>query len=180
MEHSFFPDLIKKEFDLSKHRYGATRIAEKLKREGYYISRCRVAKIMRANHWVSIHKWKFKATIDSNHSYPVCKNSLNRNFNPFRLNKVWINDITYIQTNQDWLYLIIIIDLFDRKVIVWSLSTSLHNNQTIIAAWKMAIRKRKINMDLLFHWDRAIQYAPKTFIKPTPLVIQSMSRKGNC
>jgi len=94
-----------------------------------------------------------------------------------------VSDITYIQTHQGWLYLTTIIDLFDRQIIGWSLSTSLHTNQTIIPAWKMAVSKRKINMDLIFHSDRGIQYASKTFktfIKSNPLVPQSMSRKGNC
>ncbi|WP_372758103.1 IS3 family transposase [Mariniflexile sp.] len=183
LELSLFTDLIKKEFDHSKKRYGSTRIAEKLKRKGYCISRCRVAKIMRMNNWASKHKRKFKATTDSNHSYPVCRNLLNRNFTPCRLNEAWVSDITYIQTNQGWLYLTTIIDLFDRQVIGWSLSTSLYTNQTIIPAWKMAVSKRTINMDLIFHSDRGIQYASKTFrtfIKSNPLVTQSMSRKGNC
>lgn len=183
LELSLFTDLIKKEFDQSKKRYGSKRITEQLKREGYCISRCRVAKIMITNNLVSKHKRKFKATTDSNHSYPVCRNLLNRNFNPCRLNEAWVSDITYIQTNQGWLYLTTIIDLFDRQVIGWALSTSLHTNQTIIPAWKMAIGKRKISMDLIFHSDRGIQYASKTFrtfIKSNPLVIQSMSRKRNC
>src|SRR5690606_26448727 len=134
LEHSLFTDLIKKEFLLSQRRYGSTRIAEQLKRKGHCISRCRVAKIMRANNWVSKHKRKFKATTDSNHKYPVCRNLLNRNFNPSRLNEAWVGDITYIHTNQGWLYLTTIIDLFDRQVIGWSLSTSLHTNQTIVPA----------------------------------------------
>ena len=134
MEHSLFTDVIKKEFDLSKHRYGSTRIAEQLKRKGHRISRCRVAKIMKANNWMSKHKRKFKATTDSNHNYPVCRNLLNRNFAPDRLNAAWVSDITYIQTHQGWLYLTTIIDLFDRQIIGWSLSTSLHTNQTIIPA----------------------------------------------
>ena len=166
-----------------KHRYGSTRIVEQLKRKGHRISRCRVAKIMKANNWMSKHKRKFKANTDSNHNYPVCRNLLNRNFAPDRLNAAWVIDITYIQTHQGWLYLTTIIDLFDRQIIGWSLSTSLHTNQTIIPAWKMAVSKRKINMDLIFHSDRGIQYASKTFktfIKSNPLVPQSMSRKGNC
>ncbi|MBP0904288.1 transposase family protein [Mariniflexile gromovii] len=76
-----------------------------------------------------------------------------------------------------------IVDLFDRRLVVWSLSTSLHTKQTIIPAWKMAVIKRNINLDLIFHSDRGIQYASKTFrtfIKSNPLVTQSMSRKGNC
>lgn len=138
---------------------------------------------MRANNWTSKHKRKFKATTDSNHKYPVCRNLLDRNFNPSRLNEAWVSDITYIQTNQGWLYLTTIIDLFDRQVIGWSLSASLHTSQTIIPAWKMAMSKRNINIDLIFHSDRGIQYASKTFrtfIKSNPLVTQSMSRKGNC
>lgn len=183
LEHSLFTDLVKKEFDLSKQRYGSTRIAEQLKRKGYLISRRRVAKIMRTNNWSCKHKKKFKATTDSNHNYPVCRNLLNRKFNPRRLNEAWVSDITYIQTKQGWLYLTTIIDLFDRQIIGWSLSTSLQTNQTIIPAWKMAIGKRKITMDLIFHSDRGIQYASKAFrafIKSDPLVTQSMSRKGNC
>ncbi|WP_415866804.1 IS3 family transposase [Thalassobellus suaedae] len=87
LEHSLFTDLIKNEFDLSKQRYGFTKIAEQLKRKGHCISRSREAKIMRANNWVSKHKRKFKSITDSNHSYPVCRNLLNRNFNPSRLNE---------------------------------------------------------------------------------------------
>jgi len=95
MEHSLFKDLIQKKFELNKQRYGSTRIAEQLKRKGYCISRCRVAKIMKVNHWVSKHKRKFKATTDSHHNYPVCRNLLNRNFTPGRLNAAWISDITW-------------------------------------------------------------------------------------
>ncbi|MCC4231062.1 IS3 family transposase, partial [Zunongwangia profunda] len=87
--------MIKKEFDLSKHRYGATRIAAQLKRKEYGISRGRVAKIMKANHWFSKHKKKFRVTTDSNHGYIVCRNLLNRDFNPGRLNATWVSDITY-------------------------------------------------------------------------------------
>ncbi|MFD2602570.1 IS3 family transposase [Flavobacterium suzhouense] len=163
LEHSLFTDLIKKEFELNKQRYGSTRIAEHLKRKGYCISRRRVAKIMKTNHWVSKHKRKFKATTDSNHNYTVCRNLLNRNFTPSRLNAACVSDITYIQTHQGWLYLTTIINLFDRQVIGWSLSTSLHTKQTIIPAWKIAVSKRNINMNLIFHLDRGIQYASKAF-----------------
>ncbi|XCF07881.1 IS3 family transposase [Tamlana crocina] len=168
---------------MSQRRYGSTRIAEQLKRKGHLISRCRVAKTMKGNNWVSKHKRKFKATTDPNHSYPVCRNLLNRNFNPNRLNEAWVSDITYIQTNQGWLYLTNIIDLFDRQVVGWSLSTSLHTGQTVVPAWKMPTGKRKISNNLIFHSDRGIQYASKTFttfIKSNPLVTQSMSRKGKC
>ena len=98
LEHNLFTDLIKKEFYLSQRRYGSTRIAEQLKCKGHRMSRCRVAKIMRTNNWESKHKRKFKASTDSNHSYPVCRNLLNRNFNPSKLNEAWASDITYRST----------------------------------------------------------------------------------
>ncbi|MBW2963056.1 IS3 family transposase [Mesonia aestuariivivens] len=92
--------MIKKEFHLSQRRYGSTRIAEQLKRKDHCISRYRVAKIMKVNHWVSKHKRKFKATTNSNHNYLICRNLLNINFNSSRLNAAWFSDITHIQTNQ--------------------------------------------------------------------------------
>lgn len=183
LEHSLFTDLIEKEFEASKQRYGSTRIAAQLKRNNYCISRTRVAKIMKNNNWISKHRKKFKVTTDSNHSYPVSRNLLDRNFNPSVLNQVWVSDITYIKTKKGWLYLTTIIDLYDRQVIGWSLSTRLYTSQTIIPAWKMAISKRPIMEPLLFHSDRGIQYASKEFrktIKSNSLITQSMSRKGNC
>ncbi len=183
LEHSLFTSLVKKEFETSKQRYGSTRIAEQLKRNNYCISRARVAKIMRDNNWPSKHRRKFKVTTNSSHSYPFSRNLLGRNFNSSRLNQVWVSDITYIKTKKGWLYLTTVIYLYDRQVIGCSLSTRLYTNQTIIPAWKMAISKREITEELLFHSDRGIQYASKEFrqiIKSNSLIIQSMSRKGNC
>ena len=183
LEYSLFTDLIKKEFELSKQTYGSTRITEQLKRNNYCISRRRVAKIMRENNWISKHKRKFKTTTDSNHKYPVCRNLLDRNFTPSEVNEVWVSDITYIKTKKGWLYLTTIMDLYDRQIIGWSLSTGLYTNQTIIPAWRMASSKRTITENLLFHSDRGVQYASREFrkiIKDNSLVTQSMSRKGNC
>ncbi len=138
---------------------------------------------MRINGWRSKLKKQFKVTIDSNHPYPVCRNHLNRNFKPKTLNEIWVSDITYIKTATGWLYLTTIIDLYDRQVIGWSLSTRLYTNQTIIPTWKMAVSKREITESLLFHSDRGIQYASIEFrrlIKKNRLITQSMSRKANC
>jgi len=134
---------------------------------------------MRANNWISKHRKKFKVTTDSNHKYPVSDNLLDRKFNPSRLNQVWVSDITYIKTKKSWLYLTTIIDLYDRQVIGWSLSTPLHANQTIIPAWIMATSKRTISENLLFHSDRGIQYACKAFrkiVNANTFISQSMSR----
>ncbi|MFC6096442.1 IS3 family transposase [Flavobacterium qiangtangense] len=183
IENSLFTDLIKEVFDLSSQTYGSPRIAEQLKRKGYKISKRKVAKLMLLNGWRSKLKRRFKVTTDSNHRYPVCSNHLNRNFTPKLLNEVWVSDITYIRTAAGWLYLTTIIDLYDRQVIGWSLSTRMYTDQTIIPAWKMAVSKREITESLLFHSDRGIQYASIEFrklINKNTLIIQSMSRKANC
>jgi len=183
IEYSLFTDLIKQEFDLSHKTYGSTRITEQLKRKNYKISRRRVAKIMKNNNWISKYKKKFKVTTDTEHNYPICRNLLNQDFTADRLNQVWVSDITYIKTRKGWLYLTTIIDLYDRQVIGWSLSSRLYTNQTINRAWLMAISKRKITQPLLFHSDRGIQYASKEFrslLNSDNLITQSMSRKANC
>src|SRR5699024_5259266 len=113
----------------------------------------------------------------------ICENILNRNFNVKETGKVWISDITYIKTAQGWLYLTMIMDLADRKVIGWSLSSSMKVKGTIVPAWLMAVRNRPITGKLLFHSDRGIHYACdefKTLLKGYKLVERSMSRKGNC
>ena len=121
-------------------------------------------------------------TTDSKHSLPVAKNHLNREFLADRPGQKWVSDITYIPTKQGWLYLTIIMDLFDRKIIGWALSTQMTTNETVLAAWKMAIVNRPITEPLIFHSDRGVQYASHTFKDKLSQysVTQSMSRKGNC
>jgi putative transposase len=109
---------------------------------------------------------------------------LNQNFSVDRLNQVWVSDITYIETTRGWVYLTVIIDLFDRKVIGWSLSEDLTAEDTIIKAWNAAVGNRPISKALAFHSNRGSQYASLAFRKiiksHKKYVKQSMSRKGNC
>lgn len=175
--------VIKQVFKESKGTYGSPRITANLKRQGYLVSKPRVAKLMRKECLRSKTKKRFRVTTDSNHGYSISKNYLSRNFKPKELNETWVSDITYIKTRQGWLYLTTIIDLFDRQVIGWALSKSLFTKETIIPAWKMALSKRSINKPLIFHSDRGVQYASKKFrkqLKANCLIVQSMSRKGNC
>lgn len=165
LENILFRDLIKHEFDLSKGTYGSPRIKEALNRKEHCISKRRVAKLMKENGWRSKIKKRYKVTTHSNHSYPICRNHLDRNFTPERLNQAWVSDITYIKTAKGWLYLTTIIDLYDRQVIGWSLSNRLYTNQTIVPACRMTLSKRKITEPLLFHSDRGIQYAYVEFKK---------------
>jgi transposase InsO family protein len=174
---------ILKVYQDSKKRYGSPRITKELKHQGIKISRPRAARLMKkANIW-SIVKKKFKVTTDSKHAYPVVENILNRVFNPVNINMVWVSDITYIKTKQGWLYLTIVLDLGDRRVIGWSLSTTMKAIDTVIPALKMAKKTRPIMERLIFHSDRGVQYACNDFkalLDANPFVCRSMSRKGNC
>lgn len=166
----------------SKYTYGSPRVTEELKINYVHVSRRRVARLMQKADIRSITKKKFVATTDSKHNYPVAPNLLNREFRVEAPGKVWVSDITYIRTIEGWLYLTVIIDLFDRKVIGWSMSSTLKTSETIAPAWMMALMNRPLTDKLIFHSDRGIQYACselKELIR-NPQVIQSMSRKGNC
>jgi transposase InsO family protein len=176
--------LIKEIHQTSKGRYGSPKITYELRKKGIFISRPRVARIMKnANIRSIVHKRFRVCTTDSKHNYPVAENLLNRNFTPEKTGKAWVSDLTYIRTALGWLYLTVIIDLADRKVVGWSLSQTLNTSQTVIPAWKMAITNRPITTNLIFHSDRGVQYACCEFrdiLKAQPLVMQSMSRKANC
>ena len=174
---------IKRIYEQSRRTYGSPRVTIKLHEEGFPVSRPRVARLMREQNLQSIIRKKWIITTDSRHNYPVVENKLNRDFNVNRPGQVWVSDITYIKTFQGWLYLTIIIDLFDRKVIGRSFSRSLKAVHTTIPAWKMAVRNRPVTRKLIFHSDRGVQYACHEFanlLSSYKLVERSMSRKGNC
>lgn len=183
VENKELCERIKKIYDQSKRTYGSPRVTIKLQEEGFHVSRQRVARLMKRQNLKSIIRKKWVITTDSRHNYPVVENKLNRDFNVIRPGQAWVSDITYIRTFQGWLYLTVIIDLFDRKVIGWSFSRSLKAVYTTIPAWKMAIRNRVITGKLIFHSDRGIQYACHEFTNLLSWyknVERSMSRKGDC
>jgi transposase InsO family protein len=183
IENQKLMEQIRQVYKKSKGTYGSPRITEELKINYVHVSRRRVARLMRKANIRSITKKRFVVTTDSKHSYPVAPNLLNREFSVDRLGKVWVSDLTYIRTIEGWLYLTVIIDLADRRVIGWSMSNSMHTTATIIPAWRMAVRNRPITEELIFHSDRGVQYACTEFkelITGNVLVNQSMSRKGDC
>ena len=167
----------------AKQRYGSPRITLELQNIGYQISRITVAKYMKQLGLYSKLSKKFKVTTDSKHNHFVVPNILKREFTVKEPSKAWVSDITYIHTKDGFLYLTIILDLFDRKIIGWSLSNGLSTKQTTLSAWKMALKNRKITNELIFHSDRGIQYANKNFtnmLDSFKTVTRSMSRKGDC
>lgn len=170
-------------YDTSKKRYGSYKIHAELRSRGINTSRNRVARIMKKQGIKSIINKKYRVqTTDSNHTNKISENLLNRNFYPQASSHSWVSDITYVHTEQGWLYLTTIIDLFDRKVIGWSLSDNMTADDTVIRAWSMAITNRDAKPGLIFHSDQGVQYTATKFrnILKEESIKQSMSRKGNC
>ena len=124
---------------------------------------------------------KFKATTNSKHYLPVAENLLNQNFAAEKPNMVWVSDITYISTLEGWLYLVVIIDIYSRQVVGWSMSNRLTSGFVVKALYQ-AIGRRKPGTGCVFHSDRGVQYASADFrdVLKAYGFIQSMSRKGNC
>jgi transposase InsO family protein len=115
----------------SNRTYGSPRITKQLNIEGWIVSQKTVAKLMQEQHLYSILKRKFRVTTDSNHKYPVAPNLLKRKFDVKETGTVWVSDITYIKTSKGWLYLTMVMDLADRKIIGWVLNyenTGNHNS----------------------------------------------------
>lgn len=168
---------------MSRGSYGSPRITDELRARGFNVSRPRVARLMKEKGIRAVHAKKFVATTDSKHGYPVAQNKLDRDFSVQESGRAWVSDITYVKTAQGWLYLTVILDLFDRKVIGWSQSGDMTAKNTTIAAWKMAVRNRPPSKKLIFHSDRGIQYACHDFadlLDSYKGVERSMSRKGDC
>jgi transposase InsO family protein len=126
-------------------------------------------------------KKKFKVTTDSKHNLPVAPNLLNRQFEVKEPDKVYVSDITYIWTHEGWLYLAVVIDLFSRQVVGWSMNKRM-TSKLIMDALQMAIWRRSPSLGLVFHSDRGSQYCSNNFQKmlKTHGMVSSMSRKGNC
>ena len=174
--------LIQQVYALAKGRYGSPRIACEITAGGYAVSVNTVYKYMKRMGLRSKLACRHKATDSYKpHSLRICPNHLERNFTVDAPSKAWVSDITYIHTKEQFLYLTSIIDLYDRKVIGWSLSDNLTAKDTCVKAFQMAIRNRKISEGMIFHSDRGVQYACEEFRNQIKgKIVQSMSRKGNC
>jgi transposase InsO family protein len=176
-------NLIKDIFEMSQKTYGTRRIKRQLMQDyGLIVSRRRIGKIMRKLGLVCKNKKRFRVkTTDSNHNFMIAPNLLKQDFYAYLPNQKYVGDITYIPTKEGWLYLAVVIDLFSRKVVGWSLDetmkTSLVNNALI-----MAIQRRKPKKGLIWHTDRGSQYASDSHKKLLKKfgIVQSMSAKGNC
>ena len=170
----------------AEHRgaYGWPRIWRQLRAQGIRVGKQRVQRLMQQHGIRARGKRRFRVTTtDSRHNLPIAPNLLNRNFTPAAPNQAWAGDITYIFTEEGWLFLAVVIDLFSRRVVGWSMQPDMRRN-LVIDALEMAWFQRRPdqNNKLIFHSDRGSQYASDDFNKVLKehAITPSMSGKGNC
>lgn len=181
VEDTALKNVIEIEFTNSRATYGTRRLKQVLAGQNLQVSRRRIGRLMSELGLACKTKRKFKATTNSAHESPIAENVLNREFSVEKPNQAYVGDITYISTQEGWLYLAVVIDLYSRSVVGWSMSermqTSLVNDALIAAIWK-----RKPAKGLIWHTDRGSQYASEShrLLLAQHDIVQSMSRKGNC
>lgn len=165
----------------SRKQYGSPRMTQALRQKGIVVGHNRVARLMRDTEMKPKRKHHWKATTQSNHLLPVAENLLGRNFEADKPNQKWVSDLTYIQTAEGWLYLAVVLDLYSRKIVGWSMNVEM-KTELVLDALNMAVLNRRPGPGLIFHSDRGVQYASKAFRQRLSELDfqQSMSRKGNC
>ena len=166
----------------ARGRYGSPRIHVELKAQGRGASRGRIERLMRRHGIRAIMaRPRWVRTTDSRHDLPTAPNLLERNFTATAPNQIWLADITYIETDQGWLYLAAVMDLYSRRIVGWAMVDHLRT-ELPLAALRMAISAQRPDPGLTHHSDRGVQYASVDYRS----VIQaagfraSMSRKGDC
>jgi putative transposase len=165
----------------SRGRYGSPRVYRELRAQGHTIGRHRVARLMRAQGLRARRPPRCRRTTDSRHHLPVAANVLARQFAVSRPNAAWVSDITYLWTRQGWLYLVVILDLFSRRVVGWAMRAQL-TRALALDALTMALTQRQPPPGLLHHSDRGSQYASGEYQATLAAhgVVSSMSRRANC
>jgi putative transposase len=165
----------------SKGAYGWPRVWKELQARGIPAGKERVRVMMQAHGIRGRHKRRYKATTDSKHDLPVAPNRLDRQFETTAPNQVWTTDITYIPTQEGWLYLAVVMDLYSRMIVGWAMDARM-TRTLVISALRMAWFKRKPKPGLMHHSDRGSQYCSHDYqaLLVEYKMVASMSRKGNC
>lgn len=178
---SLLADDICRLYKENKGRAGSPRITEQLRTEGQSVGKNRVARLMRAEELRAKAARKYKATTNSNHNLPVAPNLLEQDFTATAPNQKWVSDITYIATDEGWLYLAVVLDLYSRIVVGWAMSERM-TAALVCDALHMALWRRKRPEDVIVHSDRGSQYCSGDYqklLRDNGLVC-SMSKKGDC
>lgn len=165
----------------SKRTYGLPRILAAIRRQVLKVNKKRVARLMRENNIKAKTKRRFKVTTVQNSKAAASENLLNQNFTASSENKIWTGDITYLWTKEGWLYLAVVMDIYSRKIVGWSIDSSL-SAELVIRALMMALVHRNPLRGIIFHSDRGSQYTSSSFrsILKNYGIVQSMSSTGNC
>lgn len=168
-------------FEANRHVYGTRRLKDCLADEGEQVSRRRIGRLMTEQVLEVKTRRKFKVTTDSTHGQAVAPNVLDREFDVDQPDTAYVGDITYIWTAEGWLYLAVVIDLFSRVVVGWSMSRWL-KAEVVTGALRMAIEQRQPQPGLIMHTDRGSQYVADRYLELLHHhgIVPSMSRKGNC
>lgn len=161
--------------------YGSPRVHFELQQRAFQVGRHRVARLMREQGLTARFKRRFRRTTDSKHNDPIAANRLNRQFDVEGPDRVWATDITYLWTDQGWLYLAVVLDLYSRRVVGWSMAEHLRS-ELVLGALEMALGQRAPRDGLLHHSDRGCQYASSAYREALSQadIVCSMSRKGDC
>lgn len=176
---------IKEIFSASRQTYGSPRIHDELKEQGYQVSENTVAKYMSEMGLDARLKKKFRVqTTDSNHDGPIAERLFkveDHHRLPVAPGEILAGDITYLRVGNSFLYLAVVIDIFTREVVGWSMQKSLHT-KLVLDALAAAMAKVGPDAEVIFHSDRGSQYASDAYRKfcKSKHVVPSMSRRGNC
>ena len=166
---------------VSRYSYGSRRMAKALQAQGYSIGRYAARSLMRQAGIACKQRRRYRRTTQSQHTLAVASNILNRRFTAAAPNQVWTTDITYLWTEEGWLYIAAVLDMFSRRVVGWAMAS--HLRETLVhQALQMALGRRRPKPGLLHHSDRGIQYASRAYVAAckTAGITMSMSRVGNC
>lgn len=172
---------IKRLFEAERGRAGSPRLTRRLRAEGKCVNHKRVARLMNTNGLRAKAARKFKATTNSNHNLPVAPNLLLQDFESSAPDQKWVTDITYLWTEEGWLYLAVVLDLYSRRVVGWAMSERM-TASLVCSALTMALWRRKKPTGVIVHSDRGSQYCSRDYqklLKKHHLVC-SMSKKGDC
>jgi len=165
----------------SKGRYGSPRVHAELRAKGQKVGRKRVARLMKKAGLAARRRRRYQTTTDSKHAFPIAPNVLERDFTATAPNQAWVTDITFLWTQEGWLYLAVILDLFSRRVVGWATSANV-DRHLALAALTNALRTRRPSEGLVHHSDRGSTYASTDYQRALEAldITCSMSRKGDC
>lgn len=165
----------------SRGTYGSPRVHAELRARGIKVGKKRVARLMQTKGIAARRKRRFRRTTDSNHTSPIAPNVVARDFAPEAANKVWVTDVTYVWTDEGWLFLAVMLDLYARRAVGWATS-AINDTDLALAALGAAVRSRRPAPGLVHHSDRGSPYASAAYraALDSACLVASMSRTGDC